>query len=487
MRETGAALRCVDVIVIGGGIVGCAVLEKLSHFAVDAVLLEKGEDVAVGSTKANSGIVHAGFDAEHGTKKAFFNVKGNEMFPALCKRLKVPYFNLGALVLADKDGAGDLACLIENGRKNGVEGLELLNREEILLIEPNVADNIEYALYAATSGVISPFLTAIALADNAIRNGQQIELNSQVTAIEKNKDGFEVLTSSGVYKTKVIINCAGANAGLINKFAGAEEFKTELRRGDYFLLDSSESAHVKHTCFTLPSAAGKGVLVTLNADGTLLAGPTAVPVESECDTATGADGLRKIKQAVPAMIKSLDFGKAIRTFAGIRNISGHDFIIENSVKVPNFITVGGICSPGLTSAPAIAEFVVEKLMQNTCVKLVEKTTPHIENPEPVVTKNLTFKQWEALAAADKNYSSIVCRCEKITYGEVLDALRSPLKPTSLDAVKRRVRAGMGRCQGGFCSSKLIELICKELDIPKSKIKKCGEGSEIFAEEPYAEN
>ena len=466
-----------DVIIIGGGIIGCAVLEKLSQFNINALLLEKGEDVAIGTTRANSGIIHAGFDAHPGSMMARFNVIGNKMFPSLCERLKVDYFNTGALVLAEKDGKEELQSLFDRGIKNGVKDLEIIDKARIKELEPNVADNIEYALFAPTSGVVSPFAVTVAMAEWAINNGQKIELLSEVIAINRIDNIFEVKTEKNSFKASVIINCAGAHSIDINRMLDAEEFETHYKRGDYYLFDASENGLVNHTCFKLPTPEGKGVLVTPNADGTLLAGPTSIPVNSGDDTAVSAEGLAKIRSAVPGMIKQLNFSKCIRVFAGVRSIVGDDFVIEESKKVPRLIITAGICSPGLSSAPAIAEYIVSELVSKH-LNLEKSTRPIVENSRHTVTEKLDFSEWERLAENDHHYSTIVCRCEKITQGEILEVLRSPLKPRSLDAIKRRVRVGMGRCQGGFCSSKLISLISDECDISINEVTKSGPGSEI---------
>lgn len=467
-----------DVTVIGGGVVGCAILRELSHTDVKALLLEKEEDVSCGSSRANSGIVHAGYDAEENTLKAKFNVRGNEMYFDLAKELNVPCKRVGSLVLGKKGGKPLIEKLYNRGIKNGVKDLKILERKEILDLEPNVENDIEYALYAPTAGVVSPYEMTVALAEQAVLNGAEVALNSPVTAIERKDGYYRVTVKSGkVYDTKVIINAAGYGSDFINRLAGERDLKLSFKRGDYYIMDSTERVKYNHTCFPLPDDNGKGILVSPTADGNIIVGPTSIPVESGTDTAVSIEALKLIREKSVKMMKGLNFRKGIRVFAGVRCVCGNDFIIENG-KNKDFILVSGICSPGLTAAPAIAEYVVRDLLPKTSVKVVKKDKYIIAEQRPV-TRNMSKEEWDELVKKDSSYSRIVCRCEKITEGEILAALRSPIPPRSLDALKRRVRTGMGRCQGGFCTPRIMHILSEFYGIPIESVVKSGEGSEVI--------
>lgn len=463
-----------DVLIIGGGVIGCAIARELTKYKLDVVLLEKEEDVSCGASKANSGIVHAGYDAEPNTKKALFNVLGSHMYPDLARELGVPYKNIGSLVLGDRNGLEKLKELLARGIKNGVKGLEILDRKKLLEIEPNIADEVEYGLYAPTAAVVSPYQMTVALAEQAAVNGAKFELDCYISKIEKNKTGYTVFTNKGQFDAKVLINAAGYGADKISEMCNGPKIDYVFTRGDYFVLDTVERKKYNHTCFPLPNEKGKGCLVSPSADGNVIVGPTAINVKLGDDTATQAEGLNYVKQDTARIIKNVNFRNVIRVFSGVRAVAGNDFIIRQD---DNLITVAGICSPGLSSAPAIAKHVAEELVTKAGLKLVKKEN-FIPRYIPPVTREMSKKEWEKLIAVNPAYSKIVCRCEKVTEGEIIDALNSPLKPKSLDAVKRRARAGMGRCQGGFCTSRVMEIINRECGVPFTEITKKGKGSEI---------
>ncbi len=464
-----------DVIVIGGGIVGCSIIRELSKYQLNVLMLEKEEDVACGCSKANSGIVHAGYDAENGTLKAKFNVLGNKMYFDLAKELNVPIKQIGSLVLAKANGLDALKVLLNRGIINGVERLEILNREQLLAIEPNIGDDIAFGLYAPTAGIVSPYQMTVALAEQAAYNGVEVKLSSEVINIERINDIYNVKTKDNTYQSKILINASGYGADKISVMANGPKFEYTYARGDYFILDSVERKKFNHTCFPLPDERGKGILVSPTADGNVILGPTSISVSNGDDTAVTKNGLDYIRANVNNMMKNVAMNKVIRVFAGVRAVSGKDFIIEKNDK--NLITVAGICSPGLTSAPAIGVYVAQELVPQCGVKLVNKDK-FVGLPYRPVTRELTSQQWRDLINKDPSYAKIVCRCEKITEGEILAALDSPIVPKSLDALKRRVRTGMGRCQGGFCSPRVMEIVSKKLNIPFDKITKKGEGSEI---------
>ncbi len=465
----------LDVIIIGGGIVGCALLRELSKYKLNCLLLEKEEDVAVSCTKANSGIVHAGYDPAPDTKKARFNLLGNLMYKDLAKQLGVAFEQCGSLVLANGQGLPLLKELLERGKINSVKNLEILNREQILEIEPNIADEIFYALYAPTAGIVSPYEMAIALAEQAVINGAEIKLNSQVTNIISSPYGYTVKTGDRQYQCKYLVNAAGYGASQINIMAGGREIPYTFLRGEYYILDTSERKYFNHTCFPLPDHRGKGVLVSPTAEGNIIVGPSSLPVQSGGDGAVKKEGLDFIKNSVSRVMKNVNFSKVIRVFSGVRAVSGEDFIIE---REGNLITLAGICSPGLTAAPAIARYAVEELLTGAGLKLVKKEE-YLPRPRKIITKELSKEELQQLIKQNPAYSKMVCRCEKITEGEIIDALNSPLKPLSLDAVKRRVRAGMGRCQGGFCTPRVMEIISRRANIPFDIVTKKGGQSTVI--------
>ena len=463
-----------DVIVIGGGIVGCAVLDRLARSDVSVCLLEAGDDVAVGATRANSGIVHAGYDCEPGTLKARFNVRGNAMTWALADELGVPALKCGSMVAAPAGGEEGLRELKRRADLNGVRA-EILPRGRALEIEPALAEGVASVLYAPDGGVVSPYQMAIALADRAVVNGAEVVTEARVTSLKKEDGVFVVGTEKGVFRAKVVVNCAGAQASAVNAMVGAETFDTEFRKGEYFVLDHTERENISTVIFPLPTAAGKGILVAPTADGNVIYGPTSTPT-FEDDTAVGAEGLDEIRRSVPLTYARPAFNKCIRVYCGVRTVVGHDFIVRPSERVENLIITAGICSPGLTSAPAIAEYVEE--LVGGMIPLVSKKD-YVARPERAPRlADLSEEELNALVKKDPRWGRIVCRCEKVTEAEIVAAVHSPVPARTVDAVKRRVRAGMGRCQGGFCATRVMEIISEELGIPMRDIRKGAGHSEI---------
>lgn len=463
-----------DIIVVGGGVVGCAVLDKLAMKGYSCALLEADDDVAVGASRANSGIVHAGYDAVPGTKKAKYNVRGAYLMPSLAKELDVPYKNTGSLVVAGENGMAGLEELMVRAAENGVQA-EILDREAILKIEPNVSDAVRFALYAPTAGIISPYKLTIALADRAATNGAKVFLNRKVVKIEKADGKFVLETESGEkFEAKMVVNSAGAGAADISDLAGAEHFDVAFARGDYFVLDVTEGKNVSTVIFPLPDEKGKGILVAPTADGNVIYGPTSIK-ERIPSTDVTSEGLDAIRKGVEKTYKCPNYRKVIRLFAGVRAICGDDFVMEESKKVNNFVNLVGICSPGLSSAPAIAEWVESVAEQKGFAKnTIEKTVKLHHNR----LKELSEDKINELVKADSRYGRIICRCEKITEGEIVEAIHAPVPATTVDAVKRRVRAGMGRCQGGFCAPRVMEILARELNIPVTEVKKGGKNSFI---------
>jgi len=470
-------MKAYKVAIIGGGIVGACMFSQLARSGVSCVLLEADCDVAVGATKANSGIVHSGYDCEPGSYMAQFNVRGNEMFPGMCKRLGVKFFKCGTLTVADRTGLSELERLKRRGETNGVTHLQVLNRDDILEIEPNIADHIEYALLASTGGYVSPYLLCIALAEEGVVNGGEVKLNFCVNTISYENGKYILSASDKSVQADYVVNCAGINATKINSMLNDTKFTYNLIKGEYMLLSRDTHDFVKRPIFPLPSDRGKGVLCTPT-EHNLMFGPTARCTMID-DTAIDYPNLGYIKEHVLQTIKAPPFNKAIKLFAGVRVKSGFDFVVERSYKNPKYYYAIGICSPGLTSAPAIAECLV-KFMQEDGLKL--EHIQAVKRKVPVVFSSLNEKQQKALVKQNPAYAKIVCRCENISEGEIIDALRSPIVPTSVDGIKRRVRATMGQCQGGFCMPHILKLMERELKIPINNITQKGTGSEIILDE-----
>lgn len=464
-----------DCIIIGGGVIGTAVADRLAKYDLSVLLLEKDDDVASFATRANSGIVHAGYDCEPNTLKARFNVRGNELMWQDVEELDVPHLKCHSIVVARAEQLEQLKSLESKGLANGVE-VRILDGEQTRKLEPNVADEIAYSLYAPSAGVVSPYQLAIGYADRAVTNGADILLNAPVTAITHNDNGYTVTTPKGEFESVCVINCAGEYGAAINDMAGAEHYECEYRRGDYFVLDNIERRMVNTVIFPLPTVAGKGILVAPTADGNVIYGPTAQETSID-DTASTLESLDEIRRNVPLSYKSASFNKCIRIYSGLRTLIGHDFVIGKSQKLHDFIMAIGICSPGLTSAPAIAEY-IEDLVVNIF------SPNKNQNYKRVMPKHMRLTELEendinALAADNSAWGRIVCRCEKVTEAEIVAAIHSPLPAVTVDAVKRRTRAGMGRCQGGFCGPRVMEIISRELNIPLESVKKGGgEDSQI---------
>ena len=468
----------IDIIVIGAGVSGCAIARELSKKKADVLVVERAEDVCCGTTKANSAIVHAGYDATHGSLMAKLNVQGSLMMEQLSKDLDFHYKRNGSLVvMISEEDRPNLIKLYENGVKNGVEGLRIIEREELVAMEPNISDNAVAALYAPTGAIVCPFGLNIALAENAAANGAAFAFNTQVVGLEQVEGGWLVHTSQGDFLSRAVINAAGVHAGQIHNLVSPEEMTIINRRGDYYLLDKTAKC-VSHTIFTLPNRMGKGVLVSPTVHGNTIVGPTAIDIPDPENTATTGDGLRQAGEKASYMIKNLPLRQVITSFAGLRaHHVDHDFIIEEVEGAPGFVDVAAIESPGLSASPAIGEYVAE-LVQDM-LKLEKKedfiaTRKGIVNPAA-----LSLEERNALIKENPAYGQIICRCESISEGEILDAIHRPLGARSLDGVKRRVRAGMGRCQGGFCAPRVMEILARELGVDQMEVTKAGPGSELL--------
>ena len=467
-----------DVIIIGAGVSGTAVARELSRYEVKACVLEKAEDVCCGTSKANSGIVHAGYDAEPGTLKARLNVRGNELMERLAEELDFPFKRSGSLVICrDAEGMPALRRLYDKGIQNGVPGMKILNRDEVLEMEPNVADDVYAALYAPTAGIVCPFSLNIALAENAYMNGVDFKFDTEVQEIVRIENGYEIRTDNGTFQTRYIVNAAGVYADKFHNMVSRKKIHITPRRGDYCLLDKNAGSHVGRTIFTLPTKYGKGVLVTPTIHGNLLVGPTAVDIKNKEGTNTTAAGLDEVTTKAGQSVKDLPMRQVITSFAGLRaHEDGDEFIIGEAEDAQGFIDCAGIESPGLTSAPAIGEMVAGILQEKLHL---EKKAHFIAERKGILDPDTLTKEERAeLIRREPAYGNIICRCEMITEGEIIDAIRRPLGAKSLDGVKRRTRAGMGRCQSGFCSPRTMEILARELGIGMSDITKSGGESKM---------
>jgi glycerol-3-phosphate dehydrogenase len=476
-----------DVIVVGAGVSGCAIARWLSRYDTKVCVLEKCEDVCEGTSKANSAIVHAGFDADEGSLMARLNVEGNEMMDQLSKDLDIPFKRNGSMVVCvHKDELDGLKVLYERGVKNGVKGLKILTRQEALEMEPNLSDNVEGALFAPTGGIICPFELTIAMAENAYVNGVEFRFNTRVEDITKGEDGlWHLRTNNGEYVGKYVVNAAGVYADKLHNMVSADKMHIIERRGDYFLLDKEVGGYVSHTIFPQPTKYGKGVLVTPTVHGNLLVGPTAIDIENKEGTATTAAGLSEVSAKASENVKNLPLRNVITSFAGLRaHLEQHEFVIGEVKDAPGFIDCAGIESPGLSASPAIGKMVSELLKDKMGLK--EKENWISTRKGITRTEGLSVDEMNELIKKNPAYGTIVCRCESITEGEILAAIHRPLGARSLDGVKRRTRAGMGRCQAGFCSPRTMEILNRELGLSYEEITKSGGKSNIVLERTKGE-
>ena len=468
-----------DVIIIGAGVTGCAVARYLSRYQGRALVLERAEDVCCGTSKANSAIIHAGFDAAHGSLMAKMNVQGNRMLPELAKELDFPFRMNGSLVVCmSEEDMPRLRALYENGVKNGVEGLEIVDAQRLHELEPNVSKNAVAALWAPTGGIVCPFNMTIALAENANANGVDFRFNTKVTGFTRGEEGWTVHTEQGDFQTRYVVNAAGVYADVLHNMVSARKLHITPRRGDYCLLDRQVGGFVSHTVFQLPGKLGKGVLVSPTVHGNIIVGPTAIYIEDRDGTNTTAAGLEELIAKAGISVDNLPIRQTITSFAGLRaHEDHHEFVIGEAEDAPGFVDCAGIESPGLTSAPAIGLTVAELLREKLGLRKKEDfiaTRKGLLDP-----KSLTKEAYQALIRENPAYGQIICRCEQVTEGEIIDAIRRPLGARSLDGVKRRTRAGMGRCQAGFCSPRVLEILARELGVSQAEITKCGGASRLI--------
>ncbi len=457
-----------DYAIIGGGVVGCAVFDSLTLAGKKCVLLEKENDVALGASKANSGLIHAGFDAKEGTLKALLNVRGASLIPSVARRLGIEFSRCGAIVVGDDLSA--VQKLYKRGKNNGVKHLKILNKKQIKKICPNLVGKNSYALFARDAGLICPYMLTIALAEEGVVNGGEIKFCQNITKIEKNE--HFLIYSDKIIEAKCIINASGAGFNDISKLVGGETYDLKFRKGEYYVLDKTEPKFVNLSVFPLPTKLGKGILATPTIDGNVLLGPTASDGCDDKDTTSG--GLEKIRENIKEMFGVFPSRDAIREFAGVRCYVGDDFVIEKSKLVEGLVNIAGICSPGLSSAVAIGEYVKSMLGETGKIK-AKRRVPYTR------MSKLSTRQKNKLIKQNPDYGKIVCRCENVSLGEIYDAMESPLHPKTLDGIKRRVRAGMGRCQGAFCGSRILQAISKQNNIDMTEVCKEHQNSQVV---PY---
>ena len=467
-----------EIAVIGAGVIGGMLARELSKYNISVCILEKSNDVAMGASKANSGIVHGGFDPEPYTLKAKLNVEGVEKLFSTAQKLNVPYKRNGSLVCAFSDKeVKTLTELYERGIKNGVKGMRILTGEEARAIEPLLSPNIIKVLDVPSAGIICPYELTVAAVGNAMDNGVELIRNFEIVKIEKNEDKFIITSASGdTVKAEYLINCAGGQSDKISALAGDASFEIIHREGEYMLLDKAEGNRVSHTIFQVPTKEGKGILVSPTVDGNLLTGPTAGVVNTpECCFGTQAN-LDTITKLASKSVPSINFRQVITSFSGVRSSEkSGDFIIKASDKTEKLINVAAIDSPGLSSCVAIAEYTVD-ILKGIGARLTEKDDWCAERENPHAFREMKDEEKDAYIKAHPEYGKIVCRCETVSEGEIRDAIKRNPKALDIDGVKRRTRSGMGRCQGGFCMPYVMKLIAEENGIPMEKVTKKGGAS-----------
>ena len=472
----------LDVIVIGAGVMGAAVSRELSKYKLNIMVLDKENDVSNGTSKANSAIVHAGYDAKEGTLMAKYNVLGAGMYESLCKEIGAPYKNVGSYVLAfSEEERKHIEKLYQRGLTNGVPQMEILEKDEILRREPNINKNVVAALYAGSAGIVGPWEFTIKLLENAALNGTEVLVDAEVSNIEKLQDGYKVILKDGrTFETKAVINAAGVYADKINDMVSKNHFDIHPRIGEYYVLDKVQGKLTNSVLFQCPTIMGKGILVTKTVHGNIMVGPTAEDVESKDYVGTTTHGLDDIRRQAEKTISGINYRDSIRNFTGIRaESSTGDFIIGEVSDAPNFFNIAGTKSPGLSSAPAIgvdvAKMVVEKL---GAVKKEEfkQNRPQIHFIE------LSPEEKAEVIKKDPRYGRIICRCESITEGEIVDVIHRMVGARTVDGVKKRCRPGTGRCQGGFCGPRVQEILARELGKELNEIVLDKKGAYILTTE-----
>ena len=465
-----------DVVIIGAGVSGSACARELSRYNLSICVVEKEEDVCCGTSKANSAIVHSGIDCKPGTLMSEMNVRGNELMEPLSKELDFEFRRNGSLIVCfSEEDRPKLEALYEQGISNKIPDIRILDAHEVHEMEPNLSEEVVAAIYCPTGGIVCPFGLNIALAENAATNGVEFRFNTEVTDICRKDDGYQLSTNRGYILTRCVVNAAGVYADVFHNMVSSKKIHITPRRGEYCLCDKNAGNLVDKTIFQLPTKLGKGILVTPTVHGNLLLGPTAENIEDREDTATTQSGLAFVLEKAGMSVKNVPSRQIITSFSGLRACADRgDFILEESA--PNFFEAAGIESPGLTSAPAIGVYMAE--MAAKALGLTKKESFNPVRHGVVHLNSLSVGERAEKIRENPLYGSIVCRCETISEGEIVDAIRRPLGAKTLDGVKRRTRAGMGRCQAGFCSPRVMDILARELNLPLTAIRKNEKGSEI---------
>lgn len=487
-----------DVVVVGAGVSGCAIARELARYNGKVCVLERREDVCCGTSKANSAIIHAGFDAQPGSLMAQLNVEGNRLMYEWAKDLNFAALPVGSLVVCvSEDSRPGLQTLLDRGVENGVPDLRIIERDELLEMEPHISDEAVAALWAPTGGIVDPFGLTVALAENAAANGVEFRFGAQVTGIKRIESGWEVEAGGQTVQARAVVNAAGVYADDIhNLFVAAgdhQESEADAkipqvkaqaltiipRKGEYYLLDTTAGNYVRHTVFMLPTAMGKGVLVSPTVHGNLIVGPTATDIEDKEAVNTTPAGLAEVAEKCSLTVKDVPLREVITTFAGLRaHQAAHDFVIGEVEGTSGLFDCAAIESPGLTSAPAIGVMVSEMVAKRLGLALKPEGEFDPTRPGVVNLVITSFDDLDELCKQDPRYGNIICRCCRVSEAQIVDVIHRNPSANTVDAIKRRTGVTMGRCQGGFCTPKIMEILERELGMKASEITKRGPGSEF---------
>lgn len=482
-----------DIIIIGAGVIGASIARELAKYELKTLVLEKNSDVGDETSSANSAIVHSGYDPHPGTLKAELNVLGNEMFTKVCEDLDVEFKRIGSLTVATNlEEADTLTKLYQNGLENGLENgrdIEMVCQSKLREMEPFITKKAIKALYAKNAGIINPFELVVALMENAIDNGVELKLNEEVIAIRRKEDFYYVKTANKEYQTRVVVNCAGVHSDLINNLVCEKKEEIKPRKGEYYVLDHFPSEYIRHTLFSVPSSKGKGVLVSPTTHGNYLIGPSSEFVGAKDDKATDTLTLKEVINQAYRLVDNIPMQYVIRQFSGLRAYhDSNDFVINCPER--GFINLLGIQSPGLASSPAIALKAVE-LIKNELSKfdisLIENQSFNPKRRPLYRLNNLTIEERQALIEKDPRFGKMVCRCEKVSLGEVVDCIHRSCGARTVKGVKKRVRPGFGKCQGGFCEPLILKILSEELGKNPLDIKYANPNSYILLEDSYKES
>ena len=471
-----------DIVILGAGVIGAFIARELSRYQLDIIVIDQENDVGNFTSMANSALIHSGYDPEPGTLKALLNVRGNAMYDQVCQELDVIFRRIGSLTVTTKEAELEvLKQLQARGAKNGVE-THILDAKQIREKEPQLSENVKYALFAPSAGIIDPFELVVHLMENALDHGVHLFLNEKIVAIKAESNGYTVTTNKQTHQGKIVINATGVNADLVSELLGSNKFSIKPRKGSYFVFDHFDNDFLKHIIFPVPDERGKGIVVTSSYSYNYLVGPNSNYIDDREDLGTDRETMEYIKQSALQLVPKLPFDKVIRTFSGLRATpSTGDFIIEPLTDYPNFINVAGIESPGLASASAIAEYVIEKYISKR-IDLVAKPS---FNPciRPLNRfSRMSHEQINTLIKLDARYGHLVCRCEMVSEGHIADALSRSCPPHSLKAVKKRTRAGFGRCQGGFCQPLVLKQLAQHYHVSEKDVLYDAESTFVLLKE-----